>query len=179
MESKIKVLGHPAHQQLIVIPLGLLIVGTVFDVVYVVGGRPIFAAVSFWNIVIGVALAVVAAVFGLVDFLAIPPGTRAKRIGLVHGGGNVLVTLLFLVSALIRGGTVDHRPTTAAFALEIVALALVGVTAWLGGELVCRLGVGVYPTANLDAPSSLGRKRGLPLPVEHVPTWPGPHVTEP
>ena len=29
------------------------------------------------------------------------------------------------------------------------------VTAWLGGELVDRLGVGVYDGAHLDAPSSL------------------------
>jgi len=29
------------------------------------------------------------------------------------------------------------------------------VTGWLGGELVDRLGVGVDPGANLDAPSSL------------------------
>jgi hypothetical protein len=87
--------------------------------------------------------------------------------------------VVFLVSAPIRSATVDHRPTTAAFALALLALALVAVTAWLGGELVCRLGVGVYPTADLDAPSSFGRKRGLPLPVEHVPTWPGPQVTEP
>jgi hypothetical protein len=29
------------------------------------------------------------------------------------------------------------------------------VSGWLGGELVDRLGVGVDPGANLDAPSSL------------------------
>jgi hypothetical protein len=32
-------------------------------------------------------------------------------------------------------------------------------TAWLGGELVTRLGVGVYSQANLDAPSSLHAKQ--------------------
>jgi hypothetical protein len=42
-----------------------------------------------------------------------------------------------------------------------VLLAL--VTAWLGGELVERLGVGVDEGANLDAPSSLsGPTTGRP-----------------
>jgi len=37
-------------------------------------------------------------IFGLADWLAIPSGTRAQRIGLWHGAGNVVVVLLFIVS---------------------------------------------------------------------------------
>jgi hypothetical protein len=37
----------------------------------------------------------------------------------------------------------------------VVALAILGCSAWLGGELVDRLGVGVDREAGLDAPSSL------------------------
>jgi hypothetical protein len=37
-------------------------------------------------------------------------------------------------------------------------VSLAGVTGWLGGELVERLGVGVDAGANLDAPSSLSGK---------------------
>ncbi|MCE4557087.1 DUF2231 domain-containing protein [Pelomonas sp. P8] len=50
--------------------------------------------------------------FGLIDWLAIPRGTRAKSVGALHATRNVLV------------------------------LALFGANAWLGGELVDRLGVG-------------------------------------
>jgi hypothetical protein len=39
--------------------------------------------------------------------------------------------------------------------LSLAAVGLSLVTAWLGGELVDRLGVGVDDGANLDAPSSL------------------------
>jgi uncharacterized membrane protein len=39
------------------------------------------------------------------------------------------------------------------------ALALATVSGWLGGELVERLGVGVHDDANLNAPSSLRRRR--------------------
>jgi uncharacterized membrane protein len=39
--------------------------------------------------------------------------------------------------------------------LELVAVAIAGVAAWFGGELVERHGVGVDAQAELDAPSSL------------------------
>jgi uncharacterized membrane protein len=85
MESRAKLLGHPIHPMLIVFPLGLFISAVVFDFVRLWTGSEVFAAVSFWNIVGGL----LAAVFGLVDWIAIPDGTRAKRIGLAHGIGNV------------------------------------------------------------------------------------------
>ena len=44
-----------------------------------------------------------AAPFGFIDWLSIPSATRAKRIGAVHGGGNVLVVLLFALSWTLRG----------------------------------------------------------------------------
>jgi uncharacterized membrane protein len=95
-----------------------------------------------------------AAVFGLVDWLAIPKGTRAKRIGALHGIGNVIVTGLFAVSWLLRYDT-PTAPGALAIVLSIAGVGLALVTGWLGGELVDRLGVGVDDDAHLDAPSSL------------------------
>jgi hypothetical protein len=43
-----------------------------------------------------------AAFFGLLDWLGIPNGTRAKSIGLWHGVGNVAVVLLFGASWFLR-----------------------------------------------------------------------------
>jgi hypothetical protein len=50
----------------------------------------------------GVIGAGFSAVFGLIDWLALPSGTRAKRIGLWHGDSNVVIVVLFIVSWLIR-----------------------------------------------------------------------------
>jgi|SRR4051812_36344867 uncharacterized membrane protein len=86
MESRAKLLGHPIHPMLIVLPLGLFIAAVVFDALYLWRGAQTFAAVAYWNIAGGVIGGLLAAVFGLVDWLAIPSGTRAKRIGLLHGG---------------------------------------------------------------------------------------------
>jgi uncharacterized membrane protein len=155
MESKAKVLGHPIHPMLIVFPLGLLVTSVVFDIVFLSTSNPSFATVSFWMIAAGVVGGVLAAIFGLIDWLNIPSGTRAKGIGLWHGLGNVGVVLLFAVSWFLRRDNPSYTPSTEAFIISLVAVGLGTVTAWLGGELVDRLGVGVDRGAHLDAPSSL------------------------
>jgi uncharacterized membrane protein len=155
MESKAKLLGHPIHPMLIVLPLGLFIAAVVFDAVYLWRGSPAFATAAYWNIAAGIVGGLLAAVFGAIDWFAIPAGTRAKRIGLLHGGSNVVVVLIFALVWLMRGDRPDTAPTTNLFLLEVVALGLGSVAGWLGGELVDRLGVGVDDGAHLDAPSSL------------------------
>jgi uncharacterized membrane protein len=158
MDAKAKLLGHPVHQMLIVFPLGLLAMGVIFDLVFFATDNDMFAAVAFWMLVAGLAGALLAAPFGFIDWLNIPRATRARRVGAVHGAGNLLVTLLFLVSVLLRGRAVAAPPTLA-YVCSFAGATLALFTAWLGGELVNRLGVGVHEGANVDAPSSLRAAR--------------------
>jgi uncharacterized membrane protein len=155
MESRSKLFGHPVHPMLVVLPLGLFVSAIVFDAIYFWGGARVFAAVAYWNIAVGVIGGLLAAVFGLIDWLAIPSGTRAKRIGLLHGAGNVVVIAAFALVWWLRGDHVEYAPTSGLLLLEVAALALGAVTGWLGGELVNRLGVGVDDGAQLNAPSAL------------------------
>ena len=105
MESRAKLLGHPIHQMLIVFPLGLLAMAVVFDLLAIGLGNGYWSEIAYWMIAAGVVTGLFAAPFGTIDWLAIPSGTRAKRIGAVHGVGNVVVVLLFAVSWLMRGDT--------------------------------------------------------------------------
>jgi uncharacterized membrane protein len=155
MESKAKLLGHPLHPMLIVLPLGLFIGAVVFDALCLWRGNPTYGLVGYYNIAGGVAGGLLAAVFGLIDWTGIPSGTRAKRIGLLHGGVNVVVVVTFLCVCLARRASDNATPTSGIFIVEVVALLLGTVGGWLGGELVDRLGVGVDEGANVDAPSSL------------------------
>ena len=154
MEARAKLLGHPVHQMLIVLPLGLLTGVIIFDVVHLLTGGEEWATVSYWLIPAGVLTGLLAAVFGLADWTKIPAGTRAKRVGVLHGSGNVVVVVLFAASWLVRGGF-PTDPGALALVLSFAGGGLSLVTGWLGGELVARLGVGVDDGANLDAPSSL------------------------
>ena len=154
MESKAKLLGHPVHPMLIVFPLGLLATAVVFDGIGIARGSTALFVASYWMIGAGVIMGALAAVFGLIDWLAIPAGTRAKSIGLWHGLGNGLVTMLYALSWILRRPTPEN-PSGPALTLSLLGLLLALITGWLGGELVDRLGVGVDDGAHLDAPSSL------------------------
>lgn len=155
MDSKARLLGHPVHQMLVVFPLGLFGGSFAFDMAALALDNPTLAVVAFWLIVGGLVGALAAAPFGVIDATAIPPGTRAARIALLHGAGNGLVTALFAGSWWLRRGH-EADPGGAAIALSGAAVALSLVTAWLGGELVTRLGVGVSSRAHVDASSSIG-----------------------
>jgi uncharacterized membrane protein len=168
MESKAKILGHPIHPMLIVFPLGLLATAVVFDIIYLTTGNGQWAGISFWMIAAGIIGGLAAALFGWIDWFAIPAGTRAKSVGLTHGLGNVVVVVLYAVSWYLRNGY-ETAPGTAALVCSFAGAALALVTGWLGGELVDRLGVGVDAGAHLDSPSSLSGRpasESVPEPFE-------------
>lgn len=142
---------------LIVFPLGVLGMSLFFDIAYLITKRTELATSAYWMILGGVIAGLLAAVFGLIDWIAIPGGTRAKRIGLMHGVGNVVVVALFIGSWCLRRPD-PALPKIAAIVISAVAVGIALITGWLGGELVDRMGVGVDDGANLNAPSSLSGK---------------------
>jgi uncharacterized membrane protein len=154
MESKARILGHGIHPIMIVFPLGLLATGVVFDVIHLIWGNPTMATVAFYMIVAGIIGGFLAAPFGWIDWFAIPTGTRAKSVGLMHGLVNTGVLLLFIGSWWLRRDA-PERPETLASVLSFAGAGLALVGGWLGGELVERLGVAVHEGAHLDAPNSL------------------------
>ena len=156
MESRAKLAGHAVHPMLVVFPLGLLATAVVFDIIYLATDTPRWADVSFWMIAAGVIGGLCAALFGWIDWFAIPNGTRAKSLGLWHGFGNVAVVGLFAISWLMRfySGAPMH-PSIAACVLGFCGVAISLATGWMGGELVERLGIGIDSNANPNAPSSL------------------------
>ncbi len=160
MQTRTRFLGHPVRPMLIPFPIGLLAVSLIFDLVTLGGGSAQLGFAAFWCILGGVAVGLVAAVFGLIDWAAITPGTRAKRVGLFHAGANVVVISLFFISWITRTGRYDHAPTWAQAILEVIAVGVLLVAGWLGGELVDHLGIGVDDGANANATSSLRTRHG-------------------
>lgn len=161
MRAKVVVAGHAVHPMLVAFPLGLLTTSVVWDICRLASHRGTWGVVSFWTIVAGVIGALLAAVPGFIDWLAIPDRTRAKQIGLYHMVLNLIVVGLFIASLAARyaapGGYAD-----AGFGRMVwgwIGVGIAVVSAWLGGELVEKLGIGVHEDANPDAPSSLGPRR--------------------
>jgi uncharacterized membrane protein len=123
----------------------------VFDIVYLSADRSGFAVAAAYMIGAGIISGLLAAPFGWIDWFKIPAGTRVKTVGLVHGLGNIVMIVLFAVSWLLRVNN-GWEPTAWALVCSFAAVLLAVVTAWLGGELVERLGVGVDEGAGIRAP---------------------------
>ena len=158
MESRTKLFGHPVHPMLVVFPLGLLGTAVVFDIIRLVTSNGYWSEIAFWMMAAGISAGVIAAPFGAIDWMAIPSGSRASRVGFLHGLGNVVVLALFAFSWWMRRD-VPGVPGVLALTASFLGFFLVLATGWLGGELVDRLGVGVDEGANVDAPSSLTHRR--------------------
>jgi len=143
---------------LIVFPLGLLGTSVVFDIIYLATHDGKWTNIAEYMIGAGLLCGLISAVFGLVDWLAIPSRTRAKQVGAWHGIGNVLVVVLFAISFFMRYPA-PSETSSGAIVFSILGVLLALVTGWLGGEMVYRHGVGVE-SEDLNAPSSLSHEPG-------------------
>ncbi len=154
MDSRAKVLGNSVHQQLLVFPLELFGTAVIFDRVYLVIANATMALTAFWMIISGIAGGLVAAPLEMINWLAIPSGTRAKAIGLTSGLTNLAVLLLFIISGWL-GWSAPNDPQLPAHPTPIAAFFLAFLGGWLGGELVSRLDIGVHDGAHLNSPNLL------------------------
>ena len=172
MEARMRIAGHAVHPMLVVFPLGLLATSVVWDICRLASGNPAWGTVAFWTIVAGVIGGLLAAVPGFVDWLSIPAGTRARRVGVYHMVLNLVVVGLFIVSLIARA-VAPGGYSLAGFGRIIwgwIGVVLALFSGWLGGELVETLGVSVREGAGVDAPSSLktrpaSRRVGRTVPV--------------
>jgi uncharacterized membrane protein len=137
--------GHPFHPVLVTVPIGAWVASAVFDIVALASAdqEPVFAEGAYWLIGIGIVGAVLAAVFGLMDLLVIPRGTKVFRTGLLHMTLNLTVVILFAVGFAVRAGQGYEEASVIGFVLSLVALALLSASGWLGGQLAYHYGVRV------------------------------------
>ena len=183
MRGRTDLFGRAIHPMLVVFPLALLATSVAFDVLHRVrrGGWVLddpyngwWAVLAYWLIATGVLGGLAATPFGVLDWLALPAGSRAKALGRWHGLGNTVVLSLFAGGWLLRRDA-PHNPGVLELVMSLAGLGLVMVTAWLGTEVVGQLGgpgAGAAEPA-LDAPNSL-----LDVVFERHPVYAGRRVKE-
>lgn len=152
MASPASIKGHPIHAILVPIPIGLWIFALVCDLVPRLGwGGVGWYRAGFYALGVGAAGALLAAVPGLVDLLSMRD-PRVRKIGFTHMGLNLAAVAIFGSSFLLRLGKGGEESSGLAFALTVLGVAVIGVSGWLGGEMVYVHGVGVE--AHPPAPSA-------------------------
>src|SRR3954453_12150579 len=119
--------GDPFHPILVTVPIGAWVGSLVFDVASHIADDPDFLARgAMWLIAVGVIGALAAAMIGFLDLLAIPTGTRAFRVGLIHMTLNLLVTAAYVGNFLWRqaGDGPSGSVEAGQLALNAVSLAV-------------------------------------------------------
>jgi uncharacterized membrane protein len=141
-----KWLKHPLHPLLVHIPTALWPAALVFDILSMlgVGGNPMVQT-SFYCILFGLVVALVAAPAGLADWLDIRPGKPAKNMGLIHAGINVTVTLVQIVNLVLRWGTfsTDTAVDTLPMVLSLASTLALLVSGYIGGRMVYDQGINI------------------------------------
>lgn len=136
--------GHPFHPILVTIPIGAWIASVVFDIIGLASDDPDPYVRGAWIlIVIGLAGALLAAIWGLLDYAQLARSTVARRTATIHMALNLGVTALFVVNLLVRLSADQDEVSVIGFILSIVGIAALGVSGWLGGKLAYRYGVRV------------------------------------
>ena len=140
METPASIAKHPIHPMLVALPIGLWVFSLVSDIIYRAGWGPaVWNDVAFYTMAGGIVGALIAAVPGLVDLLSL--SGRPKVIGIWHMCFNLIAVAIFAISLWMR---TSYAPgALLPFALSIIGVVLLGVSGWLGGELVYRHAVAV------------------------------------
>lgn len=148
MRTKASMGGHPVHMMLVHFPVAFLIGGFAADVAAAFG-VPVPPELAGWLLLAGLATGVLAMVPGAVDFVGTlrPLGGRQVTKALRHAVLGVGSLGAFGVAWMLRDGLASV-PSTAGLLAELVGVALLMVSALLGGSLVLDDCVGV--TENLQ-----------------------------
>lgn len=134
-------LGHPLHPVLTDVPVGAWTVAAIMDSADTFFPSPGAKRASDAAVGIGILGGLGAGLAGVVDWHHLKGHER--RLGLTHGLLNMAVLTLYGLSWLLRRG--KARP--AGVSTGMLAFAVASLSAYIGGELVFKQGIGVNRTA--------------------------------
>lgn len=158
--------GHPVHPILVTLPIGAFVSSLLFDIGQKASDDPAtFGRGAAWLLVIGVVGAVLAALFGLLDYSRIPAGTKAKVTATTHMALNAVALVLFAISAWgrFREWAPPWETPVWCIVLSVLGLAVLGASGYLGGKLSYHYGVRVAGGARMAegyVPAGSGGRAG-------------------
>ncbi len=150
METRATVAEHPVHPMLIPFPIALWIFSLASDLIFLFGfGGPVWKDVALYTMIGGIIGGLSAAIPGYIDYRTLTDPV-VVRVAQLHMVINVGLVLLFSVNAGLR--LLNGPQALLPVFMSMLGVAALGVSGWLGGELVYVQGVAVQPQPETPAP---------------------------
>ena len=140
-------LGHPLHPMTVHFPIAFYLLGVLLTLGYLWQKQPEFERFAFWSLILSGLATLIASLVGLIDQSQLPidDPRRANVNNHITAGVALLIINSLLVYMRFRWPDVLSSRRWVYLGLMTLGVAAVFATAWLGGELVYRLQVGVQP----------------------------------
>lgn len=161
MQGKATIADHPLHPMFVSFPIGFFGGVLVSDIISMWGDPVFWPRLSVALIGFGIIAALVAAVFGFIDYFSAPMPAAAKRTATTHMILNLAVVVLYAAAFFIRN---PHPTATLGYVFTYVALALLVTSGWFGGHLVYVGMVGVKRESEATVEGRV--TQGARIPVE-------------
>lgn len=166
-----KPIRAPIHPAIVHLPIALFPLSLLLDVIsrFSGSGDLVLVRAAFICLLAGIGTALLAAIFGIIDYTDIRDDHPAKKTATAHLVLNILAVALFAASAGLRFGSLD-QPRTPLLPLfvSLLSVIILSYSGYLGGILVYDDGIGVgrhrRQTRLPDATISV-RTNGKPVPI--------------
>ena len=137
--------NHPLHPLAVHFPIALYLLGVLLTMLYLWRRQADYERFAYLSFILSGVAVLVASVVGLIDQsqLALNDPRQETVNNHITAGVTLLVINGLLIYMRLRWTDVLSRYRWVYLGLMALGVAAVLVTAWLGGELVYRLGIGV------------------------------------
>ncbi|HEX3888790.1 MAG TPA: DUF2231 domain-containing protein [Phenylobacterium sp.] len=142
--STARIAGHPLHPMFVPFPIVCFVLTLISDLAYWKTAAMQWANMSAWLLVVGLVMALLAVIAGLIDFLG-ERRIRALPAVYVHALGNTVALVLAIFNLLIHSRDAYTSVVPTGLVLSVLTVLILLVTGWLGGDMVYRHRVGVLP----------------------------------
>jgi uncharacterized membrane protein len=140
--STARVAGHPIHPMLVAFPAAFLVAAPICDVAFWRTTNPGWSIASLWLLGVAVAVGLIAAVAGFVDFMG-DSRIRSLRDAWRHMIGNSIVLSLSLLNWFCRYVYGNQAVLPWGLTISLLVFLILFYTGWSGWQMVYRHGVGV------------------------------------
>lgn len=139
--------GHPIHPMLVPFPITCLTGAFVSDLIFLATGDRGFAVASSWLLGFGIGTALLAAAFGLVDYMG---DDRIRRLShaIQHMMANVAAVVVAIINFLTRLDDPASQVASLGIFLSGAVVLILLFSGWRGGDLVYRHRVGVHDSGS-------------------------------